>query len=182
MSRIISGRFRGRRIIAPKKIDVRPTTDRAKEALFNILRSQIDLEKTEVLDLFAGIGTISLEFISRSCPLVLSVDANPKAVDFIRSFSVAIGAEGLELVCGKAESFLERNFRKFDLVFADPPYDYGNYEVLVDQIRRRALRDSDSLLVIEHGEEADLSSMAGYRTSRTYGRVIFSFFDPPERK
>ena len=180
MSRIISGRLKGRKLIAPKKIEVRPTTDRAKEALFNILRSQIDFEETQVLDLFAGIGNISIEFASRGCPSVTSVEINPPAVQFITEMVEKMNVPEVEVFRSEALRFLERSHTSYDLVFADPPYEYESYNTLVQLIFSRNLLRQNGLLVVEHGEESDLSFLPNFEESRRYGRVIFSFFRHPE--
>ena len=161
--------------------DRRPPHHRpAKEALFNILRSQIDLEETEVLDLFAA----SARFPWSSSPahaLCAFGGGQSKAIDFIRSFADAIDAEGPELVCGKAESFLERNFRKFDLVFADPPYDYGAYEALVDQIQggRFGTRIPCWWSSMEKRRISAVWRMANIQDLRAGDLQLF---DPPERQ
>lgn len=176
MSRIISGRFRGRKLIAPGKLDLRPTTDRAKEALFNILRSRVDFEQIRVLDLFAGIGNISLEMASRGAEDVTAVEINPKAAAFIEGKAEELGLDDFRILKTDALRFLQSGYEKWGLIFADPPYAYSEHRQLVDTVFQRGLLEKHGLLIVEHGEEVELSDHAFYRESRKYSRVIFSFF------
>lgn len=180
MSRIISGQWKGRKIIAPSKLEARPTTDRAKEALFNILRSHIDWEDTEALDLFGGIGSIAMEMASRYCKQVVCVERDSKAVAFIQSYAAQLQADNLEVVRSEVMQFLRSSFLRFDFIFADPPYDFPYYAEMVAEIQHRKMLRAGGLLVIEHGQEADLQHLPGFEVMRVYGRVHFSFFRFPE--
>jgi 16S rRNA (guanine966-N2)-methyltransferase len=121
--RIISGSHKGRRIIAPKSLPVRPTTDRAKEALFNILQHRIDLYEVKALDLFSGIGSISFELSSRGCPDITSVDKHFGCIRFISETTEKLGLDGIHTVKSDVFQYLDRTSARFDFIFADPPYD-----------------------------------------------------------
>lgn len=175
--RIISGTHKGRRIQAPGKLPVRPTTDRAKESLFNILGHHLDWETTRVLDLYAGTGNISYECASRGCPYVVAVDAHPGCVRFI-----AETAEQLEMPIAAYRrdvlKFLDTCRETFHLIFADPPYE-AEEEVLghiASLCRERQLLEPEGVLVIEHSPHRNLHTLAGYLESRKYGSTLFSFF------
>lgn len=176
MTRIISGKYRGRRINAPKSLPVRPTTDRAKESLFNILYNQFDFSETVALDLFSGTGNLSFELASRGCPLVVSVDQNRKCCSFISETAAALEMNQLEVITSAAEEFLRRANRRFDLIVADPPYDYQGYSELVGQILEKERLSDNGLLVIEHDSRIKLDQLPGFREVRKYGNSSFSFF------
>ena len=176
MSRIISGQWKGRKIIAPNKLKARPTTDRAKEALFNILRSHIDWEETEALDLFGGIGSIALEMASRYCKQVVCVEKDARAVAFIQTYAAQLQADNIQVIRSEVLQFLRSSFLRFDFIFADPPYDFANYAEMIAEIEHRKMLKPNGMLVIEHGQETDLQHFAGFEVMRVYGRVHFSFF------
>lgn len=177
MIRIISGIHKGRRIKAPKNLPVRPTTDRAKESLFNILGHSIYWEEGSVLDLFAGTGNISYECASRGCPHVVAVDAHPGCIRFIQKT-----AEALELPIRTHKrdvlKFLNQCEERFDLIFADPPYDIPETALagLASVCLERGLLKNGGVLVIEHSPKKDLSQQAGFAEVRKYGSSAFSFF------
>ena len=177
MIRIISGIHKGRRIKAPKGLPVRPTTDRAKESLFNILGHSIYWEEATVLDLFAGTGNISYECASRGCPHVVAVDAHPGCTRFIQKT-----AEALELPIRTYKrdvlTFLKQSEEPFDLIFADPPYDIPETELtaLASLCLERGLLKKGGVLVIEHSPKKDLSQQEGFTEVRKYGSSVFSFF------
>lgn len=172
--RIIGGQHKGRRISAPKTLNTRPTTDFAKESLFNILNNKISYEKLKVLDLFCGTGNISFEFASRGAN-VLSIDKNYKLVKFIKSISAEID---LEIICKKADvfKFINSTSNKFDLIFADPPYNIENIKEIHEIVFSSNLLNKGGILIIEHGNENNLSSLENFTEKRTYSRVNFSFF------
>lgn len=177
MTRIISGRLRGKRITGPKNETVRPTTDRAKEALFNILYNQFHFEKIKALDLFSGLGSLSLELSSRGCEQVTAVDGNAKLVKFLEETAQELRFEGLQAVCSEVVRFVERDYREYDLILADPPYDYQDYENLVTKIFSQNLLLENGLLVLEHQARSDMSHLTRFSHTRKYGNVAFSFFD-----
>ncbi len=177
MIRIISGMHRGRRIRAPRKLPVRPTTDRAKEALFNILAAEMDWPRAHVLDLYAGTGNISYECASRGGESITAVDANAGCVAFIRKTA---GELDMPILAVRSDcmAYLRETALKFDLVFADPPYDMdpGKLEELVEEVMGRQLLNPDGLLVLEHTRETDLSHIGAFEQARRYGGTVFSFF------
>ena len=179
--RIVSGRLKGRRITAPKHLPVRPTTDMAKEALFSILNNKYFLEDLKVLDLFAGIGSISFEFASRGCENITAVDAHYACIKFLENTDKVLET-GLTTIKSDAFKFLERNNQKFDLIFADPPYDMdqNKFLKLVNLIFERDLLNEGGLLIIEHGKNTDLSNDIRLTQQRKYGGNLFSFFEKQE--
>lgn len=177
--RINSGKFKGRRIIAPAHLPVRPTTDMAKEALFNILNNTYYLDEVSVLDLFAGIGSISFEFASRGCTDIVSVDAHQGCIKFLEKTNDLLDA-GLQTVKSDVFTFLERITTKFDLIFADPPYDMEQekFERLISLIFERGILKEEGMLIIEHGKQTNLSDYPKFDRARKYGGNVFSFFKP----
>ena len=173
--RIISGIHKGRKIVAPKKLPVRPTTDRSKEALFNILQHQMDFSELSVFDLFAGTGSISYEFGSRGVAQLTAVDKNRHCIQFIQNTSNALSLD-IAVVLKDYLTFLENDKSKYSLIFADPPYafEFDTYKSLVDLAQKRL--DKEGQLIIEHFNKIDLSSVKGFDYSRNYGSASFSFF------
>ena len=175
--RIISGRHKGRRLNAPKNLPVRPTTDMAKEGLFNILNNNYYFADLKILDLFAGTGNISYEFGSRGTQHITAVDSHKGCIQFISQTT-----ELLELVIEpiKADifSFLDRTTEKFDIIFADPPYamDQIDFEKIAQSVFTKDLLLEDGLLIIEHAKQTDLSYLPHFKNSRKYGGSVFSFF------
>ena len=176
--RIISGKLKGRRIQPPKNLPVRPTTDRAKESLFNILMHQYDFESATVLDLFAGTGSISYEFASRGVKLLVAVDKNNQCTNFITK-TVADLNLPITVVRSPVMRFLERTSANYSFVFADPPYAFSieEYRELVETIFNKNALQKDGLLVVEHAEQIDLSELKHFTEARNYGGCIFSFFE-----
>lgn len=176
--RIISGKHKGRRITAPSKLPVRPTTDMAKEALFNILNNQYRLSDLKVLDLFSGTGNLAFEFGSRGAEDITAVDAHFDCVKFIKKTS-----EDLDLPIMAIKSdvfkFLEKTAIKSDLIFADPPYDFSTdqFGKIAEIIFERKLLNEDGSLIIEHSKHTDLSKFPHFSHSRKYGSSVFSFFE-----
>jgi len=175
--RIVSGKYKGKRIIAPRKLPVRPTTDFAKEALFNILNHRYDFQELRVLDLFSGSVNISYEFASRGANEILSVDAHYACVKFIQQT-----AESLEMPIRTIKSdvfkYLTINQDPYDIVFADPPYDFSieKMEKLVSLCFENRLIKEEGSLIIEHTKHLDLSEIDRFLESRKYGGSVFSFF------
>ena len=174
--RIIRGSHGGRKIIAPANLPVRPTTDLAKESLFNILDNHLYFEDIEVLDLFAGTGSISYEFASRGSKSVIAVDIHPRCVHFISDTAKKIDFNQLRVVRASALSFLQHCSSKFDLIFADPPYDLEGIEQIALIVFERQLLRDNGWLIIEHDRSHDFSAFTGFYEQRNYGKVNFSFF------
>ena len=179
MTRIISGRLRGKIIKAPGNLPVRPTTDFAKEALFNILNNRFYFDEISFLDLFAGTGNISFEIASRGCTNITCVDENAAASKFIQKTADQLQFEGLTAVRSTAEQYLAKAYKNFDLIFADPPYEYEDYEALVEQVFFKKILTEEGVLIVEHQKFTDLSHIEGFSEMRKYGNVAFSFFEQP---
>lgn len=173
--RIISGDLKGRRLHPPVNLEVRPTTDFARESLFNILRGRIDFEQVSVLDLFSGTGAISLEFISRGAKHVTSVDSNPRCIDFLKRTCLEFGVDNVFALRNDVFNFLGRSRQKFDVVFADPPYDLKQFDIIPDLVLERFVVDN-GLFVLEHSKEHDFIQNPYFTEHRRYGKVNFSFF------
>lgn len=155
---------------------VRPTTDFAKTGLFNILENRYNINQMNCLDLYAGTGSISFELISRGAVQVTSVDRDAGCVNFIRSTANKMNIDNLIAVKSDTFKYLESCRSKFDLIFADPPFEYESRSDLHQLIFSINLLNPDGLLVIEHVSSEKLDQLAGFESSRTYGNVTFSFF------
>ncbi len=177
--RIISGKYNRRILRPPKNLPVRPTTDMAKESLFNILKNRVCFEGKQVLELFAGTGSISLEFVSRGCKSVLSIDNNQRCVAWIRDVSKSLGITEITVLRSDVFRFLEQTHATFDIIFADPPYDMEGIETISLKIFEKGLLNPGGWLVVEHPQSINLSEQPGFTEQRRYGRVNFSFFQNP---
>jgi 16S rRNA (guanine966-N2)-methyltransferase len=178
--RIISGKYKGRRISPPKGLPVRPTTDMSKEALFNVLNNHFNFEGLKVLDLFAGTGNISYEFASRGSTPITSVDGDFGCVKFIKQTA---SEYDFNIATTKSDvfKFLEKNNASFDIVFADPPYalDQSTFEKIVLLVFERNTLNEDGMMVIEHSKYTKLDHMIHFSFKKSYGGSIFSFFELP---
>lgn len=175
--RIITGKYKGRRFDIPRSFKARPTTDFAKENIFNVLGGYIDFEEATALDLFAGTGSISLEMLSRGCSRVVSVEADREHAAFIAQCMKKTGADGDNvLIRGDVFRFLKGCHQKFDLVFADPPYALPELPTIPDLVLDGGLLADGGVLVFEHGKHNDFSSHPRFVEKRTYGSVNFSIF------
>ncbi|WP_228851862.1 16S rRNA (guanine(966)-N(2))-methyltransferase RsmD [Aegicerativicinus sediminis] len=176
--RIISGTLKGRKINPPKNLPVRPTTDMAKEGLFNILNNHYYFDELKVLDLFSGTGSIAYEFVSRGAPEVIAVDQDFKCIKFIEQT-----ASKLELPIRTIKldvfKFLENNTQSFDVIFADPPYalDFDMFEKMVSLVIEKGMLKEEGQLIIEHSNKTDLSNLSSFINARNYGGTVFSFFE-----
>jgi 16S rRNA (guanine966-N2)-methyltransferase len=173
--RIVGGKFKGKRIEPPRLSDVRPTTDFAKEALFNILNNRINWEETSMLDLFSGTGSISFEAVSRGVKELTCVEQHPKKCAFIESTLKTLEIEKPKVYKTDVFKFLKTTKEKFDFVFADPPYELKDLEKLPALIFPELL-NKGALFVLEHGKKNDFSLIEGFECTRSYGNVYFSFF------
>ena len=171
--RIISGNHKGRRIVAPKNLPVRPTTDRSKESLFNILENRYYFHGKSSLDIFSGTGNISYEFSSRGIKDVTSVDSNFNCINFIRNNSEKLDLN-INTIHSDAISFLKKCTRKFNFIFADPPYSYQKHSEIVKIIRDRKLVEQNGCLIIEHDETTYFTD--NNIEQKKYGTVNFSIF------
>lgn len=175
--RIISGKYRSRRIQVPSNLKARPTTDFAKEGLFNVLNNLVDWEETTALDLFSGTGSIAFELISRGSPHVVSVEQSPNHFDFICRAQEKL--EAIELFPIKADVFkyLSSVKQRFDLVFADPPYDLREANKVPGIVIDQKLVKEGGLFIMEHSKNHDFSLLPHFKETRKYGNVHFSFFE-----
>jgi 16S rRNA (guanine966-N2)-methyltransferase len=175
--RIIRGKLKSRRFSPPKGFPSRPTTDFAKEGLFNILENKFSLYNLEILDLCAGTGNISLEFASRDAGKITAVDTNYNCVRFIQKMIQENDLTNeITAIKSDVRDFLRRCEKTYDLIFADPPYDMTFHGELVDLIFSKSLLKENGLVIIEHGRQTDLSTHPNYTDTRSYGNVYFSFF------
>lgn len=175
--RIISGKFKGRRIQASSKITARPTTDFAKEGLFNLLNNRIDFEGIRMLDLFAGTGGIGIECISRACREVVAVELNDKHGAFIHKVCSELKIDNYFLHKADVFRFIPVCHSKFDLIFADPPYDLEKLTTLPDLIFGHDLLEENGLFILEHGAKHQFDTHPNFLFHRKYGNVNFSFFE-----
>ena len=175
--RIISGQHKGRRITAPKKLPVRPTTDMAKEGLFNILNNTYHFNKLQVLELFAGSGNISYEFSSRGAVAVTSIDENVDCIKFIKKTSEELDLD-ITAVRSDVFKYLERAPIKADIIFADPPYDFDDaqFQKIADLVFQNNLLLENGILIIEHSKHTKMDKVEHFDVGRRYGNSIFSFF------
>lgn len=174
--RIISGKYKGRTITPPKNLRARPTTDFAKENLFNVLNNMVDFETCDVLDLFAGTGSISYEFASRGARSVTSVEINPVHFNFIRNTARELGFANMFVVKANVFLYLKSVTKQFDLIFSDAPYDLEGSEQVVDAVFEKNLLREDGIFVFEHSTKLNFSSHPNFYQLRSYGSVQFSFF------
>ena len=174
--RIITGKYKGRHFDIPRTFKARPTTDFAKENIFNVINAYVDWEETMALDLFAGTGSISLELLSRGCRQVISVEKDRDHARFISQYMEKLGTEDHILIKGDVFRFLKSCHQKFDLIFADPPYALPELETIPDLIFQYDLLKKDGLLVFEHGKNNDFSTHPHFIEHRSYGSVNFTLF------
>jgi len=176
--RIISGSHKGRRLTAPKGLPVRPTTDMAKEALFNILNNNYYFEDLEVLDLFSGTGNISFEFASRGSRQIVAVDKDYRCIKFIAKMAKELDFN-ISAIKSDVFKFIEKVNLSFDIIFVDPPYSFTNEDCskIASIIFQRQLLNKNGTLIIEHSKRTDLSVLENFKYMKKYGGSIFSFFE-----
>lgn len=174
--RIIRGKYGRRRFDVPHNISARPTTDFARENIFNVIENLMDLEGTNALDLFAGTGAVSYELLSRGCASVVAVEKASTQLDFIRKVKGLLGDENLKIVRGDVFKFITGCREKFDFIFADPPYDLPNFGEIPELILNSEMIKEGTLIVIEHSKAYDFSALPHFIEHRAYGSVNFSLF------
>ncbi len=175
--RIIRGILKSRRFSAPKGFPSRPTTDFAKEGLFNVLENKFALIDLAILDLCAGTGNITLEFASRESGHITAVDQNFNCVKFIKELVKKVELERkIDVFRADVRDFVKKTNLTFDLIFADPPYDSPIHAELVETVFARNLLNKGGSLIVEHGKQTDLTSFPNYQFTKKYGNVYFSFF------
>jgi 16S rRNA (guanine(966)-N(2))-methyltransferase RsmD len=176
--RIISGTHRGRRIEPPSNFKARPTTDFAREGLFNILNNRIDFETSYILDLFSGTGSISYEFASRGAAQVHLIDKDPKHITGIKRIIKDLGFENIRPIHIDVKAYLKTCSIKYDVVFADPPYDLSWLKELPDLVTNSGVIKEDGFFILEHPRGISFSNHELFYEHRNYGGVNFSFFRP----
>ncbi len=173
--RIIGGKFKGKKIIAPKNLPVRPTTDFAKESLFNILSNRINFKDCKLLDLFAGTGNISYEFASRGCEEITLVDVNFQCIQFIKRMNKELQLNN-RIIRSEAMRFLKQCKEQYSFIFADPPYQMEEIKKIPALVIEKKLLQPNGILILEHEKKLDFSEHYNFQENRQYGRVNFSFF------
>lgn len=181
--RIISGKYKGRRLSPPKNLPVRPTTDMSKEALFNVLNNYFNFDNLKILDLFAGTGNISYEFASRGCTPITAVDADMGCVKYIKQVAAEFD---FNIAATKSDVFLfiEKNKAAYDIIFADPPYglEQNIFEKVVLQIFEKKALNEDGMLIVEHSKHTKLDHLIHFSFQKNYGGSVFSFFEIENNK
>ncbi|MDD2962060.1 MAG: 16S rRNA (guanine(966)-N(2))-methyltransferase RsmD [Muribaculaceae bacterium] len=174
--RIIRGKYGRRRFDVPTNITARPTTDFARENIFNVLENIEDFEGLAALDLFAGTGAMSLEFLSRGCASVTAVEKASTQYNFIRKVKDQLNEQNLFLVKGDVFKFIEQTTQKYDIIFADPPYDLPTLATIPELLLSSAMLKEDTIVIVEHSRNNDFSALPHFWQLRTYGSVNFSLF------
>ncbi|MDL2223335.1 RsmD family RNA methyltransferase [Bacteroidales bacterium OttesenSCG-928-M11] len=174
--RIISGKYKSRRFDVPRSFKARPTTDFAKENLFNVVGNIMDLEETEALDLFSGTGSISFELLSRGCKEVVSIEKEFSHHAFIKKVKAELRADNLITMKTDVFRFLTTCSRQFDFIFADPPFALKNLNEIPELVIKHDLLKEGGLFVMEHPKEYDFSTLPLFSQKRIYGAVNFSLF------
>ncbi|RMG83871.1 MAG: 16S rRNA (guanine(966)-N(2))-methyltransferase RsmD [Bacteroidetes bacterium] len=174
--RIIGGTYKRKIIEAPKNLPVRPTTDMAKEALFNILNNRFVFSQITALDLFSGTGNLAFELASRGVQKVVAVDKHAGCVAFIKKIKNLLNFYQMEVIKQDAFKFLHQTDEQFDLILADPPYDMKFIHEIPELVFQNHVLSEKGLLIVEHGSETDLSEQKNYLYTKKYSRVHFSFF------
>lgn len=180
--RIIRGKYGKRRFDVPKNITARPTTDFARENLFNILENMEDFEGKKALDLFAGTGAISWELISRGCEEVVAVEQATTQVRFINSVKEKLNDPSLKVIKGDVFKFLEKPRGEFDIIFADPPYDHPRFAEIPELVLNSGMLKEEGLFIIEHNKNHDFSRLSGFKRHLTYGSVNFSIIEKSNKE
>ncbi|MBR1551658.1 MAG: RsmD family RNA methyltransferase [Muribaculaceae bacterium] len=178
--RIISGKYGRRRFDVPTNITARPTTDMARENLFNVLNNFIDFDGITALDLFAGTGAISFELLSRGAVAVTAVEMARTQTAFINKVKATLADDNLTVVKGDVFKFLDSCTRRFDLIFADPPYDLPRFADVPRLVLESPVMGPGSIFVMEHPREHDFSALPHFIQHRAYGKVNFTIFSRPE--
>lgn len=174
--RIITGILKGRRLNPTDNLPVRPTTDMAREGLFNILNNILEYEEVRILDLFSGTGAVSFEFISRGAKEVTSIEINSKCTDFIKRSAQQFGVNNLRVVRADVFDLLKRAYQKFDVIFADPPYQLDELPSLPDLVFEKQILADNGIFILEHSKEHMFEEHPYFWQHRKYGKVNFTFF------
>ena len=175
--RIIGGRLKGREITPPQGYKARPTTDFAREGLFNVLDNEYEFQDLKVLDLFGGTGAVSFEFASRGAARVYSVEMARENASFIKTEARRLGLDNVTMVRDNVFDFLPICHEKFDIIFADPPYALENLGTLPDKVLAQDILHPGCYFILEHGDEHSFTTHPRFKKEKRYGRVHFSFFE-----
>jgi 16S rRNA (guanine966-N2)-methyltransferase len=175
--RIIGGKLKGKQFNAPARLPVRPTTDMAKEALFNILYNTYDFDSCNVLDLFSGTGSISIEFASRGIKHVTSVDLHAGCVHWLKTTAQAHNLTEIDAQKADTFKFLAQDTHQYQIIFADPPYDLPNIPMIPQLVMKNGLLTDNGTLIVEHPPMLKLNQLPGFTEMRKYGNSSFSFFE-----
>lgn len=177
--RIISGKYKGKILLAPKNLPVRPTADMQKEALFNVLLNYYNFENIKVLDLFSGTGNIAFEFASRYVKAITAVDSHAGCVEYIKKITAQLSFP-IQTLQSDVFAFLYKNRQQYDVIFADPPYELPqqDFEKIITSVFQNQWLTLEGMLVIEHSVHTDLSEQMYFSFSKKYGGTVFSFFEP----
>ncbi|MCM1005193.1 MAG: 16S rRNA (guanine(966)-N(2))-methyltransferase RsmD [Prevotella sp.] len=180
--RIIRGKYGRRRFDVPRNITARPTTDFARENIFNVLENLEDFDGKSALDLFSGTGAIALEFLSRGCDRVVAVEMAATQANFIRSVKEKLNAAALTVVKGDVFKYVETCSAQFDFIFADPPYDHPRFAEIPELILNSQMLKPGTWVIVEHNKNHDFSALPHFEQHRTYGSVNFSLFHIPQEE
>ena len=180
--RVISGKYKGRHFDVPRNFKARPTTDFAKENLFNILNNIMDFEETSALDLFAGTGSISLELLSRGCAQVTSVEMDQLHFTHLKKCAATLADSNWRMVRDDVFRFIRRCSSSYDLIFADPPYALKELTEIPDLILSGNMLKENGIFIFEHGKDYDFSEHPMFLRHVAYGSVNFTFFGAKEQE
>ncbi len=174
--RIISGKYKGKPFYPNKKFNARPTTDFAKEGLFNILYNTIEFDGLEILDLFSGTGSISYEFLSRGCKTVHAVEKNRNHAMFIDKTAKELKADNFKVFTSDVFKFIKNSTKLYNIIFADPPFDLESLKIIPDLIFDNKILKDDGIFILEHSNIYNFTNHKNFYDNRNYGKVNFSFF------
>ncbi|MEN8117258.1 MAG: 16S rRNA (guanine(966)-N(2))-methyltransferase RsmD [Bacteroidota bacterium] len=175
--RIVGGKYKGRIFKPNKKFKARPTTDIAKEALFNILENRYEFSNKNILDLFSGTGSMGYEFLSRGCKKATLVELNFNHYKFINDVVKALEIDNVTVFKADVFKFLRKTTDTFDIIFADPPFDLPEFNKVPNAVLNAGILNDNGIFIIEHPKEYDFSNHPDFKEIRNYGKVNFSFFE-----
>ncbi len=179
--RIVTGIYKGRHFDIPRSFKARPTTDFAKENIFNVLTGYVDFDGATALDLFSGTGSIALELVSRGCRTVVSVEMDRDHHRFIQECLKKLGTDACVPVRGDVFRFVKSCRQQYDFIFADPPYALKELPQIPDLVLQKGLLKEEGLFVFEHSKDYDFSAHPQFVEHRQYGSVNFTLFRAAER-
>ncbi len=180
--RIIRGKYGRRRFTVPANITARPTTDFARENIFNVIENNIDIEGIRALDLFAGTGAITFELLSRGATEVTAVEKSATQQKFIAKVAAELNEKGLHLIRGDVKRYIASPTTQFDFIFADPPYDMPDFDEVAIKALESGLLRPGGMMILEHSGKRDYSSHPWFTERRVYGSVNFSIFHRPDQE